>query len=161
METIAPIHPLLASAIAEHDRRRDRLLALQPLCIDVDGIIAEMFDVGVKADIMVSESNHAVWILMDEVTDMAAVVVARRAIARHGYTMDRDGHTDYPDDHRFTVDHSREGIGGRLLLSVRFKAPDQATGATCRYVKTGEKTVPVYELQCQDRGAAIDRASHG
>ncbi len=137
----------ILSALAVLDSQRERLAALSVIAADAESIVAGTAS-ALRPRCSADVGNFGAWVHIDIRTiDEAAVV--RRAIAALGYRLDRND--EYPDHGYFTIEHTKEGVPGRLFLAVQLPIVE-GDGATCRYVQTGEKTVPVYELKCE--GAA-------
>ncbi len=147
MTTATELPASILSELADLDRRRDRLVTLATVAADAESIVAGTPS-GLRPRHSADSGNFAAWVHIG-IRTMADAALVRRAIADLGYRI--AGHDEHPERGYFTVEHIKDGVMGRLILSVQL--PIEADeGATCRYVQTGTKTVPVMELRCE--GAA-------
>lgn len=140
------IPAIVQAALDEHDATRARILSLAQVGEAAEIGSAYLAFEGIPTRCYIEYVNNGAW-LWGTFTSMEQVVLLRKQLALSGWHLIHGGQSDHPDHGYFTLDLHKEGVPGSLYL--RCAMPDEnAQGATCRYVKTGEKTVPVYELQC-------------
>lgn len=94
-----------------------------------------------------SAANSAMWIYVS-VANALEIAGVRRILASYGFRLNQcDAVTEYPEYRYQTHDMHMPGVPGRLIVKFDFPGIE---GATCGYVQTGTKTVPVYELKCEE-----------
>lgn len=126
---------LVQAALEKIDQERAFILTRIPHAEVADDVIALFNDRfgGLHGNV----SAHGVSLHM-HATSMVDVVALRRYLAQRGYHVQTV--QKYPDEQREV--HRL----GAIDLYISFATE----GASCRYVAVGTKTVPVYELRCDD-----------
>ena len=124
-------------------QRADVLSAVA--CIENVAAIIERFE-SMRPDLRMNTASPGAWVDVD-VRTMDDVAALRRAFRDAGWRL--FSHHEYPDERRQTFVMTHGFIDRMATLNVQFPA-DEAAGASCRYVQTGTKVVPVYELRCGD-----------
>ncbi|HET9685110.1 MAG TPA: hypothetical protein VFP15_13480 [Gemmatimonadaceae bacterium] len=138
-------HPELPGIIAREVEALNKtitaIIALAPVAEVAMSAVQEFTPAFEHIECYASHVGDSVWINVRTKT-MTPVVALRRWLASRGYHINSPLQS-YPNDFRQVF------CLGRITLNVRFPGGE---GATCRFVQTGTKTVPTYELRC-DGGA--------
>jgi len=78
--------------------------------------------------------------------DLRDVIPILRELRKRGYKIKK--HDDYPEL------HARTYYLGKIIVRVFLAGPE--ANATCKFVQTGTKEVPVYEIKCGDKVPKIE-----
>lgn len=138
----APIIPAaVLKVFAELDERRVVWTRLIPHAVVAQEICDKFAAALPGIHLSCCSIGYQAWIEAP-VKSYADIIAIRREIARHGYAF--LGTTPYPSENREA--HSYANI----MLHARFPYDGPAA---CRYVQTGTKVVPTYELKCDGEKA--------
>ena len=120
-------------AVTYMKEKIEKVEALEPIFRDVQEALEEL---GWNTDVDVYPNSPYVCVFyplnhIDQLTDFARVMVKR------GYHLTRT------QDQSETQMIVKTYAGGKIKLFASFY------GGACKYVKVNEKTVPIFELQCE------------
>lgn len=133
--------PEIARLFTQLDEIRERWTTLIPHAIVAQEICDQFAESIPGIAIGCTYCGDQVWIEAP-VKSYADIIAIRREVADRGYRF--NGKTEYPSENRET--HSYDNI----IVHATFP---HSGPSVCRYVQTGTKTVPTYELKCDDGGA--------
>lgn len=142
IDIIVPPSKALADALDKHDQERAKLIAHA-----ADARYAEdcMRETGVGSHVAVMSHGTAYYIeLPPDASLQHAIAPVMRYLRRMGYR--RRAINQHPE--RGVVQVMFTGADDKPSNLFLYVSIGYREGAACRFVQTGEKTVPVYELQC-------------